>query len=405
MLKFVLPAVAMMLGWGLRGFIGGGPLGAMIPGALVVLTLCLIHPRRDVAALIAFGAIGVGFGGEMTYGQTVGFIVHSETFWWGLLGLTVKGAIWGLLAGAVIGLGFTPRLRLVGEAAVVMCAACWIGWKLINEPKLIYFSNRLDKPRPEIWVGFALAAVALLGWLAWRGAAQPALRFAIAGLVGGGIGFGAGGTIHGLCTIYLPHLLLHSWKYMEFCFGFCFGWALAWAWDRSHPKPGQPPSGKSVAAPVELAAAAVLTGAVFALEAWLPLRFAALVTGSATLVLICGRPWLARQLALTVTFTAAAFDLAKHTNNVLERAQPQLTYVPAVAAGLLFAWAVRRCGDDVPAQIRLLMWSCVAIATVKFAIAPTGIVNLLDGIELAFVLMAIAVDFMLRRYTNSFGTL
>ena len=26
-------AVTMSLGWGLRGFIGGGPLGAMIPGA------------------------------------------------------------------------------------------------------------------------------------------------------------------------------------------------------------------------------------------------------------------------------------------------------------------------------------------------------------------------------------
>ena len=28
------PAVVMSLGWGLRGYIGGGPFGAMIPGAL-----------------------------------------------------------------------------------------------------------------------------------------------------------------------------------------------------------------------------------------------------------------------------------------------------------------------------------------------------------------------------------
>ena len=32
------PALAMMLGWGLRGHIGGGPFGAMIPGAMVALS-------------------------------------------------------------------------------------------------------------------------------------------------------------------------------------------------------------------------------------------------------------------------------------------------------------------------------------------------------------------------------
>ena len=36
----LLPAVTMSVGWGLRGFIGGGSLGAMIPGALVALVLC-----------------------------------------------------------------------------------------------------------------------------------------------------------------------------------------------------------------------------------------------------------------------------------------------------------------------------------------------------------------------------
>ena len=37
-LFLALPAIAMMLGWGLRGHIGGGPFGAMIPGAMVALT-------------------------------------------------------------------------------------------------------------------------------------------------------------------------------------------------------------------------------------------------------------------------------------------------------------------------------------------------------------------------------
>ena len=70
----------MMLGWGLRGFIGGGPFGAMIPGAMVVLALGFLYPRRDWTMLAAFGAIGVGFGGEMTYGQTGGFIVKAHPY-------------------------------------------------------------------------------------------------------------------------------------------------------------------------------------------------------------------------------------------------------------------------------------------------------------------------------------
>jgi hypothetical protein len=32
----------MLLGWGLRGYIGGDPDGALIPGVLVALSLCLL---------------------------------------------------------------------------------------------------------------------------------------------------------------------------------------------------------------------------------------------------------------------------------------------------------------------------------------------------------------------------
>ena len=63
----------MSLGWGLRGSIGGGPLGAMIPGAMIGLALCLLLGReQDAGRIAAFAAIGVGFGGQETYGQTVG---------------------------------------------------------------------------------------------------------------------------------------------------------------------------------------------------------------------------------------------------------------------------------------------------------------------------------------------
>ena len=61
----LFPAFAMSLGWMLRGYIGGGPLGAMIPGAMIGLALCLLLGReRDAGLIAAFAAIGVGFGGQ-----------------------------------------------------------------------------------------------------------------------------------------------------------------------------------------------------------------------------------------------------------------------------------------------------------------------------------------------------
>ncbi len=38
----LFPAIAMLLGWGLRGYIGGGPFGAMIPGAMVALAISML---------------------------------------------------------------------------------------------------------------------------------------------------------------------------------------------------------------------------------------------------------------------------------------------------------------------------------------------------------------------------
>ncbi|MFN0100647.1 MAG: hypothetical protein ACKV2U_01015 [Bryobacteraceae bacterium] len=395
--SYLLPAVAMMLGWGLRGFIGGGPFGAMIPGAMVALALCWLYPRRDVAMLAAFAAIGVGFGGEMTYGQTVGFIVKADTFWWGLLGLALKGAIWGALAGAVIGMAFTPRPMLMLGGGAVMAFATWVGWKLINEPKVIYFSNPLDRPRPEIWAGFLLAALALVGYLGWRGKMQPAARFAIAGFVGGGIGFGGGGAIQGLGRIFTPELNLHWWKYMEFFFGFCFGWALAWAWAHSALPEDESAPAAGPAVGLEMAAAAVLAAGLFWLSWNLPVRFGYLLAGSAVLYLLTKYRWAAKHIACTVTFTAVALDLARYWSREYKRGAPEPAYALAIMASIIFGWYVIRWSSDTRRTLELLMWACVVDATVKFGIHPNGIANVVDHVAIGFILMAAAVSWMLRK--------
>lgn len=63
----------MSIGWALRGSIGGGPLGAMIPGALFAMAVA--HQRkwtaREAALFVGLSAVGIGLGGQMTYGLSL----------------------------------------------------------------------------------------------------------------------------------------------------------------------------------------------------------------------------------------------------------------------------------------------------------------------------------------------
>lgn len=232
LLLFVLfPAVAMLLGWGLRGYIGGGPYGAMIPGCYVAVCIALLLGYKpETAALAAvFGTAGIGIGGEMTYGQTLGFLRETDTIWWGVIGCIVKGGVWGLLGGAILGLGLT-RDRYDRKSLIlglfIMVVAFQMGRELINEPKLLYFSNREDRPRDESWAGLLVGATALLAWMRSRGSAEDfrvPFRFALYGLGGGALGFGGGC----LFLAFGPETRwIGWWKMMEFSFGFILGGAL-----------------------------------------------------------------------------------------------------------------------------------------------------------------------------------
>ena len=221
----LLGTVAMSLGWGLRGSIGGGSLGAMIPGAMIGLVLCWLLDRHSDAGLIAaFAAIGVGFGGQETYGQTVGLSLVPETFWWAILGFVIKGAVWGLLGGAFIGIALDRQRHTNAQIITgfaIMVFGTWLGWLFLNNPKLIYFSNRFDKPREELWAGLWLGGLLLLAWLRSR---VPSM-FALYGAIGGGIGFGVGASLQPLGRAVWAGMPLGWWKAMELTFGGLLGLA------------------------------------------------------------------------------------------------------------------------------------------------------------------------------------
>lgn len=236
-LFILFPAVAMMLGWGLRGHIGGGPFGAMIPGALVALTLSMLLnlPAGMASVLVVFGAVGIGLGGEMTYGQTLGFLKNPDTVWWGTLGTTVKGSIWGLLGGTVLSIGLIYN-RLPKKTIIVgfllLLAGMLVGFKLINQPMIIYFSDPAN-PRSESWGALLLGAIALLIFLKATIAAESfriISRFALWGLIGGGLGFGLGGFWMVLGFRLPKEVIFQSWwKAMEFTFGLLLGGAIGYA--------------------------------------------------------------------------------------------------------------------------------------------------------------------------------
>jgi len=233
MVFFILfPAIAMLLGWGLRGFIGGGPYGAMIPGALVSVIICMLLdvPARYAGVAIVFGTAGIAMGGEMTYGQTLGFLLRPETIWWGLAGTTLKGGVWGLTGGLFIAPGLLyPRIKTktILTGFLIFLIGFVVGLKLINDPKILYFSNPFDHPRSESWAGILLASAALFIFMRSKLAARDfkiVSGFSIFGLVGGMLGFGAGSLWMAVGARYGDRFfIIDWWKMMEFscCFRCC----------------------------------------------------------------------------------------------------------------------------------------------------------------------------------------
>ncbi|MBI5093701.1 MAG: hypothetical protein HZB26_14815 [Candidatus Hydrogenedentes bacterium] len=113
-----LAAVIMAFGWGYRGIVGYEG-GAMVPGAMLGMAVCLGSGRPDwirrsaVAGL--FGAVGWAWGGSFSYMEQTMYTV-SDSFpdvLYGYSCLFLLGGLWAGVGGAILGLVFTlPRSHL-----------------------------------------------------------------------------------------------------------------------------------------------------------------------------------------------------------------------------------------------------------------------------------------------------
>lgn len=412
----LISSVLVCLGWGLRGYIGGGPLGAMIPGAFIALWLCLLlgADLRRAGIVAAFGAVGIGFGGEMTYGQTLGLLRDGETLAWGLLGTVVKGGVWGLLGGAVLGVGFIqhrlPHRQLAGLLGAFLIAT-WLGIVLINHPKLIYFSDPVNKPRAECWAGLLFGALAILGLLRRRGLASIPWRFGLFGMAGGAAGFGIGGVLMAIGSrVEAPLRELPWWKFMEFTFGACLGLALGWCALALRDQLRDAPAGEPVKTCVPWRALATVTVFIgLSLVAWnytaealieraqdipLPgltrplllvvLGYSAL--GAVLLLLAPRYNALAWHTAITMTFIASVIDLlddvGPDSKVNLSAGMHWLLLFAAVmlTAALVMLWQ-RGSRPGLKAPLLGLIAGCMAVAFGRIMIDPTVISP--DAAELA----------------------
>lgn len=404
-LAYILfPGITMLLGWGLRGYIGGGPFGAMIPGAMIGVAVCLLLslPARYAAMVTVFAVVGVGIGGEMTYGQTLGFLRDVDTVAFGTMGTTVKGSVWGLSSGLFLAIGLLHgriEKRVVVFGMLLFFVGMLLGFKLINDPKLIYFSDPINKPRAESWAAIAFGAMLFLAWLKIKLPASDfkvVLSFVLWGTLGGGMGFGLGGL-----WIFLGAQLklvgfTSWWKMMEFSFGLILGIALGWAtWvNRTYLQTAAHNTERNDGRPLwtELAVAAIMSLTIFWL---LPVFLEPLVDstsyaqglvsgighdvlrifvnyafiGLLMLLVGYGASGFAWQMAITLTFCHTVIDLMvdlKGETGIQNSLSFQI--VCTVASSLLVAFLTARfarTGKALTRIMQLLIWSTVFVATVK----------------------------------------
>ena len=113
--SILIVAIALSIGWGIRGNYGHET-GAMLPGALAAIAVCVLSGREDwrrrVAYFAFFGALGWGFGGSISYMQVISY-THSAYFepshefeflhdspLYGFYCLFAMGFLWAAVGGA-----------------------------------------------------------------------------------------------------------------------------------------------------------------------------------------------------------------------------------------------------------------------------------------------------------------
>lgn len=265
--SLLLATLAGGMAWGIRGQYGHET-GAMIFGVLVgfVIVLCYLPQASSLQAARAIGllTLAIGFGGSMTYGQTIGLTqdqsIHgtlADPHWnwaayrWGLIGLGIKGALWIGFGGLYLGIGLSGKRYRPLEmfcVGVALVALFFLGRWVLNMPHdpenrqlpYLYFSDHWQweppenvKPRREVWGGMLFALVGMLGYVGAIKRDRLAVNLCLWGLIGG-LGFPCGQYFQAAAAWNREafksswwQIGVNQWNMMEVTFGMVAGFSLA----------------------------------------------------------------------------------------------------------------------------------------------------------------------------------
>ncbi len=244
LLVCIIPAASY--GWGMRGTTIGGEKGAMLPGALIGALLAhfsgILIVQEHIYVFAALGAIGMYFGGCMTYGETLSFSMSAYpavNLKKGLIALLIKGTLWFGVFGAVFSTGVNAICGVYDIWQIILLiiltpALSLLCLNKINRPhnaeQAIFPKFYFSKTRKECWgalVGMIAAFVIInLTYLNFY-----SILFTIICGIFGGIGWVIGQCVY----IFIKHRAQKSklkitrffseqkgvdgWKAMECTFG------------------------------------------------------------------------------------------------------------------------------------------------------------------------------------------
>lgn len=162
----ILAGLAMSVGWGFRGDYGHEA-GAMVPGALLGLAICIGSGRADWRSRAAImgmcGAIGWAFGGQMSYAKITGYTAGSSLLdvFYGYACLFLIGGLWAGVGSAVLAMSVTQSRSYLEQFArpLIVLGLVWLLLALTGLTGRL--SDRWSLHDTD-WVG-ALSALAVSG--------------------------------------------------------------------------------------------------------------------------------------------------------------------------------------------------------------------------------------------------
>lgn len=246
-LAVLFAGFAVSYGWGIRGFVIGGEKGALLPGALMGLSVAFFamgEAGRDYWMFFAAaGALTMFYGGTETYAQTMSYLLSRDKegpyynqLKKGVIGIFLKGGLWFAIPGFVLALLPTALTGAyeIWEVALLFASfpvVSFIGTKIFNVPydkaKGIFPKLYFSLDRREEW-GSNVMIILVLTVFSFVKKDFYALGAGLTGFIVGGFGFLIGLVLYDIERRHGDKIFgkrLHGkgyidgWKIMEHAFG------------------------------------------------------------------------------------------------------------------------------------------------------------------------------------------